>query len=898
MHPAGRSSPANAAAARQASRNVPCHCGSGRRYKSCCGALHSGRACPPTGDRLQLSVIIALDHTHTLGLMVEALARQVGIGRDEFEVIVIDAIRRRDWRDLVDGHRSIVEEGLNLHLVEMAPSGRASAVNRGLELARAGIVLFLADDFLPGPGALAAHRRFHQDNPAVEAAAVGPGLFPERLRGSRFRRWLEDSGTLLGVSLTRPRLDFPPGFFYVANTSLKRAMVDRAGRFDERFPYDAWDDMEFGQRLVHAGYRSHYLAEAACEHEHAVTLSERLANMRNAGISAAVFERIHPTALHPWRYKAPGFSAVDVRLPGLSRWRRMSRAAQISHIRRMLDAAFARAYLEQLVRQGSQGTGVTSEQVGSLLGRAVDRTAQGRPDSMVPDAEVQGRMKRALAAQQRGELDLAEQLYWSVLAQDPGLPDALHMLGVLRYQQGQPGDGARLIQRAIACYPSDVPAARNNLGLCIARNARIREAAAVDDGSGADACPTVASPARARWPHPGAMPLVSVIVPSYNHGRYIGEALRSLYRQSYRNLELIVIDDGSTDGSPELVAGMLAESPFPSRFVARANRGAAATINEGIGLARGHYITILNSDDLYADDRVTRMLALLDATGARWAFSGVRFVPGATGRFSADDTAKITHLGWLNENLEELPALSHAFLRANVAISTGNLFMERRFAIEAGLFRDLRYNHDWEFCLRAIWMAEPAYLPDCAYLYRLHGANTINESHRAACEEADAILAAALARSGSSEPPANALAPSKHRWGDAVLIQCLEAGLGGLVPLGVLQALAAKLDLPGPRLTGHPPASPASMRQCAPATDTATTPTLSPDPPDAACRGDGSLVAGGRRPCTLPAGAETRGDDRAARPHADSDRGGAGANVHRPEVFGNNDTKSGNRLLL
>jgi GT2 family glycosyltransferase len=745
-----------------------------------------------------MSVVVVVEHTHSLGLMVEALSRQAGIARDDFEVIVVDAIRRRDWRDVVasylPGVDQGIDQGLDVRLVEMAASCRAKAVNGALDLARAGIVLFLADDFIPHPGTLAAHLRFHQEHPALEAAAVGPGLFPERLRRSSFRRWLEDSGSLLGVSFTNPQPYLPPGFFYVANTSVKRAMVDRAGRFDERFPFDAWDDMEFGQRLVQAGYRSHYLAEAVCEHEHAVTLAERLEHMRNAGISAAIFERIHPTAHHPWRYKAPGFAAADVRLPALSRWRRMSRAARTRHIRRMLDAAFAKAYLEQWVRQGAGEAGLTSEQIGAFLDRSADRAGQEGHDPLALDPENRDRMERALAAQQRGELDLAEQLYWAVLAKYPGMPDALHMLGVIRYQKGRPDDGTRLIQRAIACYPSDFPAARKNLGLCLASRARIREAAVVDDGGEADPGAAATRPARTRRPDPAAGALVSVIVPSYNHGRYVEEALRSIYRQTCRDLELIVIDDGSTDGSPALIERLLSECPFPSRFVARANRGAAATINEGMRMARGRYATILNSDDMFADDRVARLLDLLDATGARWAFSSVRFIPGATGGFSADDTARITHLGWLNENIEDLPALSHAFLHANVAISTGNLFMERQFAVECGPFEDLRYNHDWEFCLRAIWMDEPAYLPEPVYLYRLHGSNTINESRGAALAEANAILAAALARSRSADPPPNPLAPSTHRWGDAVLVQCLEAGLGGLVPGGVLQEFAAKLD--------------------------------------------------------------------------------------------------------
>jgi glycosyltransferase involved in cell wall biosynthesis len=80
---------------------------------------------------------------------------------------------------------------------------------------------------------------------------------------------------------------------------------------------------------------------------------------------------------------------------------------------------------------------------------------------------------------------------------------------------------------------------------------------------------------------------VSVVVPVYNHAGYVMQALESVFAQTYRNLELIVVDDGSTDGSADVVRRALASCPFPVRFVEQDNRGAHAALNEAIRLANG-----------------------------------------------------------------------------------------------------------------------------------------------------------------------------------------------------------------------------------------------------------------------------------------------------------------------
>ena len=102
-------------------------------------------------------------------------------------------------------------------------------------------------------------------------------------------------------------------------------------------------------------------------------------------------------------------------------------------------------------------------------------------------------------------------------------------------------------------------------------------------------------------------PLVSVILPAYNHEQFIASAVGSVLSQVYQHWELIVIDDGSTDATWRVL-----ESFTDPRIQLhhQSNQGSHAAINRGIELAKGDYVNILNSDDLYSPDRLERLLAV------------------------------------------------------------------------------------------------------------------------------------------------------------------------------------------------------------------------------------------------------------------------------------------------
>jgi len=101
---------------------------------------------------------------------------------------------------------------------------------------------------------------------------------------------------------------------------------------------------------------------------------------------------------------------------------------------------------------------------------------------------------------------------------------------------------------------------------------------------------------------PGAPPAISVVVPTYNRGRVLGEAIASVLSQSLPDIELIVVDDGSSDDTPEILAGLADPRLRCSRFPARRHAGAAR--NHGAAMARAPILAFLDSDDLYLSHRL------------------------------------------------------------------------------------------------------------------------------------------------------------------------------------------------------------------------------------------------------------------------------------------------------
>jgi glycosyltransferase involved in cell wall biosynthesis len=215
---------------------------------------------------------------------------------------------------------------------------------------------------------------------------------------------------------------------------------------------------------------------------------------------------------------------------------------------------------------------------------------------------------------------------------------------------------------------------------------------------------------------------ISVVMPLYNHEGYVAQALESIFAQTVRPLEVIVIDDGSRDKSAAVARDFLARHP-DLVFWSHPNQGTHYTINAGIHRARGEFISILNSDDAYHPERFADCLRIFDSHEEVSAVT--------TALSFIDDKNKAIRNPWYEQArafYAEVGDLSLALVNGNFLMTTSNLIVRRSVFQEIGYFSALRYAHDLDFFLRLLVRGKRIYWLDRPLLsYRLHVANTIRE---------------------------------------------------------------------------------------------------------------------------------------------------------------------------
>jgi glycosyltransferase involved in cell wall biosynthesis len=130
-------------------------------------------------------------------------------------------------------------------------------------------------------------------------------------------------------------------------------------------------------------------------------------------------------------------------------------------------------------------------------------------------------------------------------------------------------------------------------------------------------------------------PLVSVIIPAYNSGAYLGDSIDSMRAQTLRNIEIIVVDDGSTDDSLAVARARAALDPRV-HVIARAQPSGRPSVprNEAMRAARGRYIALLDADDVSTEHRLESAVDAMSKTGARFAFTDMQRRYESTGELA------------------------------------------------------------------------------------------------------------------------------------------------------------------------------------------------------------------------------------------------------------------------
>jgi glycosyltransferase involved in cell wall biosynthesis len=208
-----------------------------------------------------------------------------------------------------------------------------------------------------------------------------------------------------------------------------------------------------------------------------------------------------------------------------------------------------------------------------------------------------------------------------------------------------------------------------------------------------------------------APPVVSVVIPTFNRGLLLREAVRSVLAQSFRDFELIVADDGSTDGTPDFIRTI---DDARVRCVPIAHSGSAAWVrNAGVARARGEWVAFLDSDDLWLPEKLERQLAALRANPrCAWSCTGVTFIDenGTAIRQRAGSTY-VPVSGWVLE----------ALITQTATASMTTLMVRRSLLDDIGGFDEaLTFRQDYDLALRLAMRAELCALAEPLSCIREH----------------------------------------------------------------------------------------------------------------------------------------------------------------------------------
>ena len=220
-------------------------------------------------------------------------------------------------------------------------------------------------------------------------------------------------------------------------------------------------------------------------------------------------------------------------------------------------------------------------------------------------------------------------------------------------------------------------------------------------------------------------PKISILIPCYNHAAYIEKTIRSVWEQDYSNLELVIVDDGSTDNSCEIVSRLKAISPIKMIFVVQKNAGICRTLNHALELSSGEIIGILASDDVMLRDRLNQEIQYFES-------EPLLKVLYSNGQFLKPDGRVF---GDLHKHLKSSIKLGIIGIREHMlskveGFYTQAMLIRRDFLLSLGKFDEETGSDDWSLNIRIFKVLkseqEYVFLDRGAFLYRVHQ----TQSHR------------------------------------------------------------------------------------------------------------------------------------------------------------------------
>jgi alpha-1,3-rhamnosyltransferase len=210
------------------------------------------------------------------------------------------------------------------------------------------------------------------------------------------------------------------------------------------------------------------------------------------------------------------------------------------------------------------------------------------------------------------------------------------------------------------------------------------------------------------------MDLVTAVIPCYNHRDFVPAAIESVMRQTYPAMQLVVIDDGSSDGSPGVLQALASQHGFD--LILQSNTGVCRALNRAIReCATGRYIALLGSDDIWSPDKIALQIERL------------RSEPGAELCYTQAQTFQQTPGDVQGAPFPARPregrVLGHVVLRQHVP--AGTMLFTRALYDALGGFDEQLKEEDWDFVIRAAARTRFVAVRRALLFYRLHATNTM-----------------------------------------------------------------------------------------------------------------------------------------------------------------------------
>lgn len=233
----------------------------------------------------------------------------------------------------------------------------------------------------------------------------------------------------------------------------------------------------------------------------------------------------------------------------------------------------------------------------------------------------------------------------------------------------------------------------------------------------------------------GFKPMISVIVPVFNGEKYLEEFLDSLHTQTLRNIEILLVNDGSTDSTPDILESFC-QKDYRARVITQEQQGAGAARNAGYDLAQGEYLSFLDADDILNTRMLEKMLARARNTGADVVFCRCDGLDAMTGRkFNMDWALRLGQIMSMTDGYFSNADLKHTAFRFCNGWAWDKLFKHEFVKSNNLRFQHLPYANDAYFVRMAVILAERmAVVEDCLITHRMRDKSSVSNSRETAPE--------------------------------------------------------------------------------------------------------------------------------------------------------------------